>query len=104
MNGALIPYQRGFFLQQLVSITESYSWPKCREQMTMSCMTPVDTSKIVSLLMIHYDWRTPQKGGRKTVRVRGAGVPGPRLCLLYMTGQLHPCDLNNMLTQIRHAQ
>ena len=48
---ALIPSQRSFLLQQMESTLESHSYPKCRDQLTIKCQAPTDTSTVQPLYL-----------------------------------------------------
>lgn len=69
MSGALISYQRSFFSQQKGTVAEKHTPSKHREQPTMGCPAPDDTSTTQTphLREHHGRW------GGKTGRVRGPG-------------------------------
>lgn len=61
------------FMQQRETVTESYNWSKCRDQLTMRCWPPIatliTTQSLYSKLM-----RQCEKGDSMIVRARRPGA------------------------------
>lgn len=80
------------------TIKESHSQSKCREQLTGMCPVAADTPAA------HILTPTACKGVERLSKSQKARKSGVGVCLLDMTGQLHPWTLNNKTALTRPKQ
>jgi hypothetical protein len=74
------------------AVTENHKWSKCREQVTIECPIPADTS---ATQFLHFNLGRSQKG-HKDFKYQKTRTFTTTLYLVYITGKLYLWKFNNM--------